>query len=58
MKPNYRSQVREDIARELDRLSRLRRQQRELMKQADRVNAETRRLMEALQQSKPNHTLH
>ena len=58
MKENSRDRVREDIGHEMNRLARLRKQQRELMDKADRVNSETRRLREELQQTKSARKVH
>jgi hypothetical protein len=50
MKANFRDRARLDIARELDRIERLRAERRELMGRADLAREETKRLVEKLQQ--------
>ena len=48
----------EEIARELERLNRLRKERKELINRADRVEKETQQLVEKLRRVRLDMTLH
>ena len=58
MKADFRDQARLDIARALDRLSRLRRDRDMLMRLADEIRGETNSLVKRLENVRLDKTLH